>query len=75
MAVSDYLGVVATPVEVIHERHIMGLFPRSTWLELIGDAGFEPFELPFERDAYGAIGNTVFLGIRTASPGGESAPA
>ncbi|MBN2191839.1 MAG: class I SAM-dependent methyltransferase, partial [Polyangiaceae bacterium] len=27
-------------VEVMHDRHMMGLFPRAVWLELIAAAGF-----------------------------------
>jgi SAM-dependent methyltransferase len=28
-------------VQVIHDRHICGLFPRTTWLRLLTDAGFQ----------------------------------
>lgn len=28
-------------VEVTHDRHIVGLFSRDTWLRLLGEAGFE----------------------------------
>lgn len=37
----DESGTVA----VAHDRHIMGLFPRAAWLELIAAAGFEPLEI------------------------------
>ncbi len=51
-------------VEVIHDRHVMGLFPRAVWLELIADAGFEPLAVPFEHSSYGNTGHEVFLGLR-----------
>jgi SAM-dependent methyltransferase len=51
-------------VEVIHDRHVMGLFPRAVWLELIADAGFEPLTVPFEHSSYGYAGHEVFLGLR-----------
>lgn len=35
-------------VTVEHDRHIEGLFPRSTWLRLFREAGFEPQPLPLE---------------------------
>jgi SAM-dependent methyltransferase len=38
------------PLRVEHERHIHGLFPRDTWLELLRELGFVPSVL---RDAYG----------------------
>lgn len=51
-------------VEVIHDRLVMGLFPRAVWLELIADAGFQPLTVPFELDSYGNAGHEVFLGLR-----------
>ena len=26
---------------VVHDRHVLGLFPRDTWLSLLADAGFD----------------------------------
>ncbi|NLW51674.1 MAG: class I SAM-dependent methyltransferase [Candidatus Brocadiaceae bacterium] len=57
-------------VEVAHDRHIMGLFPRAEWLELIADAGFEALTVPFEHSACSAAGHEVFLGLRPAAGGG-----
>ena len=51
-------------VEVIHDRHVMGLFPRAVWLELIAEAGFEPLAVPFEHSSYVDAGHEVFLGLR-----------
>jgi SAM-dependent methyltransferase len=51
-------------LEVAHDRHIMGLFPRATWLELIAAAGFEALALPFEHIEATREGLEVFLGLR-----------
>ncbi|MBM4318939.1 MAG: class I SAM-dependent methyltransferase [Deltaproteobacteria bacterium] len=53
-------------VEVMHDRHVMGLFPRAVWLELIAAAGFEPLAAPFEHSSYSNTGHEVFLGLRSA---------
>ena len=51
-------------VEVFHDRHTMGLFPRAVWLELLAAAGFEPLAVPFEHGSYHHTGHEVFLGLR-----------
>ena len=51
-------------VKAIHDRHIMGLFPRAVWLELISTAGFKPLVVPFEHSSYSDTGREVFLGLR-----------
>jgi SAM-dependent methyltransferase len=51
-------------VEVFHDRHVMGLFSRDVWLELIVAVGFEPFAVPFEQRANCVAGHHVFLGLR-----------
>ena len=51
-------------VEVVHDRHIMGLFAREVWLELIAEAGFQALAVPFEHSAYCDGGHLVFLGLR-----------
>jgi len=53
-------------VDVVYDRHVMGLFPRAVWLELIAAAGFEPLAVPFEHSSYGNTGHEVFLGLRPA---------
>ena len=57
-------------VEVIHDRHLMGLFPKTVWLELIAAAGFEPLAVPFEHSSDSGTGYEVFLGLRPAVNGG-----
>ncbi len=51
-------------VEVIHDRHVMGLFSRAVWLELIAAAGFEPLVVPFAHSSCSDTGHEVFLGLR-----------
>jgi SAM-dependent methyltransferase len=55
--------------QVIHDRHLMGLFPRTVWLELILTAGFEPLAVPFEHSSYSDTGHAVFLGLRPVANG------
>jgi len=51
-------------VDVIHDRHVMGLFPRTVWLDLIAAAGFEPLAVPFEHSSHTESGHELFLGLR-----------
>lgn len=51
-------------MEVARDRHVMGLFPRALWLELIAGAGFEALAVPFEHSSYSDAGHEVFLGVR-----------
>jgi hypothetical protein len=41
-------------VRAVHERHVLGLFPRSTWLDLLGATGFAAriVEDRWERDLF-----------------------
>ncbi len=57
-------------VEVAHDRHTMGLFPRSAWLEVIAETGFEPLAVHFQHRSYSNTGHDVFLGLRTVVKGG-----
>ena len=47
-------------VEVHHDRHLEGLFPRQTWLDLLAGVGFETWTAvdAYERD--------IFIGRRPA---------
>jgi SAM-dependent methyltransferase len=56
-------------VEAIRDRHFMGLFPRTVWLELIAAAGCEPLVVPFEHGSYSDTGHEVFLGRRPVADG------
>ena len=45
-------------VHARYERHVMGLFPRATWLDILRDVGFDPASIV---DAWG---RDVFIGRR-----------
>jgi SAM-dependent methyltransferase len=62
--VSDmvYLLRDGEDVRVVHDRHVCGLFPRTTWLAALRGAGFEPIVLPAEFED----GGDVFVGKRPA---------
>jgi trans-aconitate methyltransferase len=47
-------------VEVHHDRHVEGLFPRQTWLDLLAGVGFEGWT------AVDAYGRDTFIGRRPA---------
>ena len=57
-------------VKVVHDRHVMGLFPHAVWLELIAEVGFEAFAVPFEHSSYSNTGHEVFLGLRPVADKG-----
>ena len=54
-------------VEVVHDRHVMGLFARGVWLELLAAAGFEALAVPFEHSSCSDTGHEIFLGLRPPS--------
>jgi SAM-dependent methyltransferase len=50
--ITDFAYLLREPdgsVRCAYDRHILGLFPTQTWLDLIAAAGFEPAALPFEH--------------------------
>jgi SAM-dependent methyltransferase len=52
-------------VEVDH--HVVGVFPRATWLALLESAGFEPIALPYEHSSFDpGAGMEMFAGMRQA---------
>ena len=52
--------------QMVQDRHVLGLFPRATWLELIAGAGFQPLAVPFEHSTNPDGVCEVFLGLRPA---------
>jgi SAM-dependent methyltransferase len=50
-------------VHVEFDEHVCGLFPRATWLALIGDAGFEVRAVPLTHDER-PVGAEGFLATR-----------
>jgi SAM-dependent methyltransferase len=57
-------------VQVQHDRHVMGLFTRKVWLDLIAASGFEPLTIPFDHDSNCDAGHDVFLGLRPQATSG-----
>ncbi len=58
-------------VEVVHDRHVMGLFSRAVWLASIADAGFQPLVVPFHHSSNCDAGHEIFLGLRPDAAGVE----
>lgn len=50
-------------VEVAHELHRTGVFPRAVWLDVLADAGFEPSSLEEDTDE-DRLPRTVLVGHR-----------
>jgi hypothetical protein len=59
----------ATDVRVRYDRHVEGIFPRATWLDVLGAVGFEPVvvEDVWKRELF--VARRV---MRSAGPGDES---
>jgi hypothetical protein len=53
-------------LQVVHDQHVMGRFPRAGWRQRIAAAGFEPLAVPFEHSSHRYGGHEVFLGLRPA---------
>jgi trans-aconitate methyltransferase len=67
--VADFAYLLRLPdgsIDVRRDRHVCGLFPRTTWLELISGAGFEPVALSLAVDVDEPFGREAFLGRRSA---------
>lgn len=56
-------------VEAIHDRHVMGLFPRAAWLERLAGAGFKAKAVPFEIGVKLGVAHEVFVGVRPDAVG------
>jgi SAM-dependent methyltransferase len=52
------------PLRCVFDRHLMGLFSRTEWLELIRRTGFTPLRLPFLHSELKYEGD-VFMGLKT----------
>jgi len=51
-------------VEVVHDRHVMGLFPRAVWLLIIEAAGFSALAASRAGTAEHDPGHMLFLGLK-----------
>jgi SAM-dependent methyltransferase len=62
----DHVYLLREPdgsARVVHDRHVEGLFPRDTWLELLRDVGFGAEVRSFEHSDV-AYELEVFVGVR-----------
>jgi SAM-dependent methyltransferase len=46
-------------LQIEHDRHLLGLFPRQIWLKFLTNAGFQPQVIPFEHSQ---IEPGIFIG-------------
>jgi len=51
-------------VRAEHDRHVEGLFPRTTWLRLLSEAGFDAAAVPLEHSEVEAGVHEVFVGTK-----------
>lgn len=63
--VTDYVYALRTAdgaVRVEHDRHVHGVFPRQTWLDIIRSVGFEASVVPFEHSELEPGTHELFVG-------------
>ena len=48
-----------------YDRHILGLFSRDTWLQILRDMGFDPQSIPFVHSELEPDSCEVFLGLKS----------
>ena len=51
------------PVRLVQDDHLLGLFPRDTWLRGLADEGFRPTTLPFRHSEVPEDNCGLFLGV------------
>lgn len=56
--IKDRLG----KLQIEHDRHVLGIFPRQTWLQLLTDVGFQPEVIPFKHTQIELGTSDVFIG-------------
>jgi hypothetical protein len=54
-------------IHVEHDRHIEGLFPRQTWLDVLSNVGFLGERVPFAHSALPGRELDVFVGRRAGT--------
>jgi SAM-dependent methyltransferase len=67
--VDDYAYLLrddARPVRCIHDRHVLGLFPRADWLRLLTEVGFRPSIRSLEHSEVPPGSLDVFVARRPA---------
>ena len=63
----DYAYLLRLPdgsTRVEHDRHVEGLFPRQTWLDLLTSAGFDARCVPAEHSELPPDSYELFVGIK-----------
>ncbi len=53
-------------VRVEHDQHVTGLFPRSTWLQLLSETGFDAEAVPFDHSTLEPGSQEIFIAKRRA---------
>lgn len=64
---TDYIIIMRLPdgsVRIEHDRHVQGLFPRATWIDVLGAAGFEPHRVPVEHSELEPGTYELFVGVK-----------
>ena len=56
-------------VQCEYDHHVLGLFSRSEWLELLAQAGFEARAIPFAHSGVPERPLDVFVGVRPLGTG------
>ncbi len=67
---TEYVYALRMPdgsVDVEHDRHIHGLFPRQSWLNTMLSVGFEPRIVPLEHSELEPGSHEVFIGLKADS--------
>jgi hypothetical protein len=58
----------STPIRIVHDRHVCGLFSRSEWVELLNEMGFaEASATPFDHSELPSGSLEVFVAKRPAA--------
>jgi SAM-dependent methyltransferase len=53
------------PLRCEFDEHVMGLFPRKTWLDLIARAGFKATTLPYDHSSFEpSLNSELYLGVK-----------
>lgn len=67
---TDYVYALRMPdgsVEVEHDRHVHGLFPRQSWLDTMRSVGFETHIVQLEHSEVEPGSHELFIGVKRNS--------
>jgi hypothetical protein len=51
-------------LNVAHDRHVLGLFPRQTWMHLLSGHGLEAQMIPFEHSEIEPGTAEIYLALK-----------